>query len=136
MPPLENQRHELFCQHLAKGKTADEAYELAGFKPNRGNAATLKAKQSISARVSDLQDRAASRTEVTVANITERLLAIAKKGETAADAPLLSVARAALMDAAKLNGLVVDKSMSATASLEDLLDQIGGEESSAPATTH
>lgn len=53
MPVLKNARHEAFAQELAKGKTADEAYKLAGFKPNRGNAATLKQKQSISKRVDD-----------------------------------------------------------------------------------
>lgn len=55
MPVLPNQRHEAFAQALAKGKTADEAYALAGFKPNRGNAATLKAKQSILDRVEPYQ---------------------------------------------------------------------------------
>lgn len=54
MPVLKNARHEAFAQELAKGKTADEAYRIAGFKPNRGNAATLKQKQSISKRVSEL----------------------------------------------------------------------------------
>ncbi|WGG60511.1 terminase small subunit [Brucella intermedia] len=54
MPVLKNARHEAFAQELAKGKTADEAYKIAGFKPNRGNAATLKRKQSISKRVSEL----------------------------------------------------------------------------------
>lgn len=54
MPVLKNARHEAFAHELAKGKTADEAYKLAGFKPNRGNAATLKQKQSISKRVDEL----------------------------------------------------------------------------------
>jgi len=54
MPPLDNQRHERFAQELAKGFAADKAYETAGFKPNRGNAATLKQKQSISNRVSEI----------------------------------------------------------------------------------
>lgn len=110
MPALKNTRHERFAQELAKGKTADEAYELAGFKPNRGNATRLKANESIAVRVAELQSGAAKRTEITVASITDRLLKIAEKGEKSNDAPKLSVARAALMDAAKLNGLVVEKS--------------------------
>jgi phage terminase small subunit len=61
MPVLSNPKHERFAQELARGKTADEAYRLAGFKPNRGNAATLKAKQSISDRVRELQERVAER---------------------------------------------------------------------------
>ncbi|CAN7626366.1 hypothetical protein LJR098_006007 [Rhizobium sp. LjRoot98] len=36
---------------LAQGKTADDAYARADFKANRGNAATLKQKQSIQEHV-------------------------------------------------------------------------------------
>jgi phage terminase small subunit len=54
MPALENPKHERFAQELAKGIAADKAYEAAGFKPNRGNAATLKQKESISNRVTEL----------------------------------------------------------------------------------
>jgi hypothetical protein len=112
MSALANPRHERFAQELAKGATADDAYVEAGFKANRGNAATLKAKQNISNRVSELLDRAATRAVVTVANVTERLLAIATLHEKSTDAARGSVARAALMDACKLNGLVIDRSKS------------------------
>jgi len=54
MSVLKNSRHERFAQELAKGKTATEAYELAGYKANSGNAATLKATQSISKRLEEL----------------------------------------------------------------------------------
>jgi phage terminase small subunit len=73
MPVLANAKHELFAQELAKGKTADEAYVLAGFKANRGNAATLKAKQSILDRVNEILERAAVRAEITVARVLEEL---------------------------------------------------------------
>lgn len=109
MPALANAKHERFAHERAKGKTADEAYVLAGFSANRGNATRLNANESVSKRIAELLERAAIRTEITVANITERLLSIAAKGEQADDAPLLSVARASLMDAAKLNGLITDK---------------------------
>lgn len=126
MPVLKNAKHERFAQGLAKQLTADDAYTAAGFRANRGNAARLKANESIQARVAELLNRSAERTVITVASITERLLSIATKAEISADAPLLSVARAALMDAAKLNGLVVEKSLSAKTSVEDLLDQLDG----------
>ena len=54
MPILSNPRHELFSQLLASGKTVEASYEEAGFKPNRGNASTLKQNQSISKRVSEI----------------------------------------------------------------------------------
>lgn len=110
MPALTNPRHERFAQELAKGKTQAEAYAEAGYKPSESNASTLRSNQKVQARLSELQDRAAVRTEITVAGITERLLKIAAKGEESSDAPMLQAARASLMDAAKLNGLIVDKS--------------------------
>jgi hypothetical protein len=109
MPALENPRHERFAQELAKGKTATEAYVEAGFKPNDGNAARLKGNDRIAARVAEIQERAAVRVEITVAGITEKLIAIAAKAEVKDEAAMLAVARASYMDAAKLNGLVVDK---------------------------
>jgi phage terminase small subunit len=54
MPILRNARHERFAQELAAGKTASEAYVLAGYKPNTGNAAALKGKQRISKRVDEI----------------------------------------------------------------------------------
>lgn len=109
MPTLPNAKHERFAQELAKGATADEAYQAAGYKPDRGNASRLTANDSVQTRVAEIQERAAVRAEITVADLTKRLLAIAAKSETADEAPMLNVARASLMDAAKLNGLVIDK---------------------------
>lgn len=76
MPVLKNPKHELFAQQLAKGKTADEAYILAGYKANRGNAANLKANQNISTRVKEILDRAAARVEISQARVLEELAKI------------------------------------------------------------
>lgn len=109
MGALSNSRHERFAQALAKGLSQSEAYEDAGYKPSRSAAARLAADVNICERVSAIQNRAAERTEISVASITERLLAIATRAEKSGDAPMLQAARASLMDAAKLNGLVVEK---------------------------
>lgn len=61
MPTLANAKHELFAQALARGETADAAYRTAGYAPNRGNAATLKANQSISDRVTEIQNAIADK---------------------------------------------------------------------------
>jgi phage terminase small subunit len=110
VPALDNARHERFAQSLAKGRSQSEAYAEAGYAANDGNAARLKGNERVLARVAEILDHAAIRTEISVASITQRLLAIASKGERSDDAPMLQAARASLMDAAKLNGLVVDKS--------------------------
>lgn len=109
MPALENAKHERFAQELAKGNSATEAYVAAGYAANDGNAARLKGNERVARRVAEILERAATRTEVTVAAITAKLLAIAEKAETKDEASMLSVARASYMDAAKLNGLVVEK---------------------------
>lgn len=106
MPVLKNARHEKFAQALAKGKTADEAYQLAGFKPHRGNASTLRANQNISSRVAEIQGRAAERTAVTIQSLTDELNEIKA---AAVEAGQHSAALGAVMGKAKLHGLLVDK---------------------------
>lgn len=120
MAALENPRHERFAQELAKGLSQVEAYENAGYNPSRSAASRLAEDVSICERVAAIQNRAAVRAEITVATITEKLLRLAQKGEDLSDAPGLSVSRASLMDAAKLNGLVVDKTEN-TVSVRDWL---------------
>jgi phage terminase small subunit len=123
MPQLANARHERFAQELAKGKSQADAYEAAGYTYSRSAAARLAADVNICQRVSEMAGRVAARTEITVASITERLLRLAEVAEktgivvdedtgeaTASNSKHLGVSRAALMDVAKLNGLVVDKS--------------------------
>lgn len=109
MPPLDNPKHERFAQEMAKGKSQTEAYTIAGYIGDRTAASRLSTNVNVQRRLTELQERAAIRTEVTVASITDRLLAIAAKGEGTTEAPMLAVARASLMDAAKLNGLVVEQ---------------------------
>ena len=76
MAALKNARHERFAQELAKGATADAAYETAGFKANRGNAIRLKAKESIAARVAEILGRGAERAEITVDRVLRELAKI------------------------------------------------------------
>ena len=79
MAPLKNQRRELFAQALARGNTADDAYAQAGFSPNRGNAARLKANEDILARVAELQERAERRLFLTKQYVIDALIENAEK---------------------------------------------------------
>ncbi|MFG1182135.1 terminase small subunit [Xanthobacter versatilis] len=112
MPPLRNGRRERFAQLVAEGRTAVEAYTEAGFRENRQNAHRLANDPDVRRRIAELQERGAMRAEITLADVTEHLKRIAMAAEAEGGAPGLSVARAAWMDVAKLNGLVVDKSES------------------------
>jgi len=88
MAVLPNARHEAFAQALAKGKTADDAYAQAGFKPDRGNASRLQQKDSIRQRVAELlewsatvEQKATERAIDKLAITKERVLAeLAKIG--------------------------------------------------------
>jgi len=106
MPSLKNPRHEKFALYLFDGKTADEAYELAGFKPNRGNATRLKANESIVKRLRELQDARVERTLVTIDSLTDELEE-ARQGATKAAQHAAAVS--ATMGKAKLHGLLIDK---------------------------
>ena len=109
MAVLKNAKHELFAQELAKGRTQVEAYAAAGYAGDFTAASRLSSHVKVSARVAELLAKAAVRTEITVAGITERMLRLATKAEDLGDASGFQASRASLMDAAKLNGLVVEK---------------------------
>jgi phage terminase small subunit len=72
-----NLRHERFAQALAQGKAANEAYVLAGYKANDGNASRLKGNERISARVQEIVGRAAERAEVSLERVLREFKAIA-----------------------------------------------------------
>jgi phage terminase small subunit len=106
MGVLANHKHELFAQGLAKGETADAAYVSAGYRENRCNASRLKANENILTRVAELQERAAIKTEKTVADLVamleeDRTLARTEKQSSAAVA--------AVMGMGKLLGHLKDK---------------------------
>lgn len=84
MPILTNSRHERFAQELASGKTEDEAYRIAGYKPDRGNASRLTANDSVQARVAELQGRVAQGVVLTKQWVIERLIENANRAMQAA----------------------------------------------------
>jgi hypothetical protein len=85
MAALKNARHEAFALGLAQQMTADEAYAVAGFKPNRGNATRLKANESIQARVAELLERTAGKLMLTTEWVLEQLADNAKLAKEVKD---------------------------------------------------
>ncbi|WP_105430207.1 hypothetical protein [Neorhizobium sp. T6_25] len=100
MPVLKNARHERFAQALSQGKTADEAYEAAGYTANRGNAARLKANESIMKRVREIAARVSEKAEWSAA---DRLLALKAIFDSNAEKDA-RVAIAAIAEANKMQG--------------------------------
>jgi hypothetical protein len=107
MAPLRNTKHERFAQGLAEGRSADEAYEVAGYKRNRSHASRLVAKGSIRGRVAELQDAVAAETEITIRSLIVEAADIQKR---ATEAGQHSAAIAALIAKAKLAGRWVERS--------------------------
>lgn len=100
MPPLTNGRHEKFAQALAKGMTADDAYQAAGYNEHRGNAHRLSTKESVRSRVTEIQARVADKAEWTAADRLRSLRAI--HDATSDKEPRTAIA--ALAEANKMQG--------------------------------
>ncbi len=125
MTRLRNERHELFAQALAYGRTEEEALQAAGYC-HRG--ATLLARLraltesgSIRRRIAEIKGEAREPADeqlaeavlpgktVTVAMLTAGLLRIAEECEKSDIAAAKNVARSVYMDVAKLNGLIGER---------------------------
>lgn len=106
MPALKNAKHELFAQGVAKGMSATEAYERAGYKPHRPSASRLLTNANVETRIGELKAKAAERAVVTIDDIVRQLdedREFARKSGTAA------AAVSATMGKAKVLGLIIDK---------------------------
>jgi hypothetical protein len=106
MAPLHNPRWERFAQALFEGKSADEAYETAGYSANRGNASRLKANENISTRLTELQLEAQKKSEVSVASLLEELEHARQRADNLNQ---LSASVKAISEKAKISGLLVQK---------------------------
>ena len=107
MPALSNPKHEWFAQGLAKGKSADQAYQDAGYKPDRGHASRLASNGIIQNRVAELLGRVAEKAAVTIESLVaelDQVLALAIETKQ------LSGAVSAIKEKAVLLGLRVEKS--------------------------
>lgn len=111
MPALDNIRHEAFCQYLSEGKTQTESYALAYDRDidetAQANGSRLLLNAKVKSRIEELQKRHAKQNDITAAAMTRKLLDIHQRALEKDD---LTNARQAVMDASKLNGLIIDKS--------------------------
>jgi hypothetical protein len=110
MPVLSNAKHELYCQHLALGKTASEAYEMAGYKPSRSNASVLRAKQNVSDRLSEILQQSERKIVQQIEYTRDSILAeLEEARQMAIELKNPSAAWQAAMAKAKILGLIIDR---------------------------
>lgn len=76
--PLQDAQHERFACELAKGASQDEAYVLAGFSRNRGNASRLNANENVFERVAWLKEQAATDTVLSIREKREFLARVVR----------------------------------------------------------
>lgn len=119
MPVLDNPRHELFAQELAKGKSASEAYVTAGYAENDGNAIRLKGNERISARVAEIVERSSVRVEITLAKLMEMAATVydrsLEQGQNAA-------AISAVKELGVLSGYRVERRENTNRNIDELSD--------------
>lgn len=87
MATLPNSRHERFAQELANGTEAGEAYEIAGYERNDGNARRLRMNEAVSRRIEAILrerehihakavERAIEKTGISIGRVLEELAKI------------------------------------------------------------
>lgn len=74
MPVLDNPKHELFAQALARGVAQYLAYEQAGYAPDAGHASRLAAQGKIEERVKELQAEMAESLRLNDDYVISRLI--------------------------------------------------------------
>lgn len=106
MPVLKNPKHEAFAQAIAEGKPQLEAYIQAGYKASEPHASRLASDGKVATRVAEILHRAAARTEITIASLTEMLL---EDRQSARAAGQFAAAVSADEKIGKLYGLFIDR---------------------------
>lgn len=76
MPILSNAKHELYAQAVAKGSASSEAYVLAGYSFNEGNASRLKSNEKVKARIEEILTEAAAKCGISVEKVMNELAKI------------------------------------------------------------
>ena len=96
MAILANPRHELFCQAIASGRPAMEAYKLAGYKLSsaKANATRLMENDGISSRIAELRAQQSAKSEFSRDQLRQFLIHIipAKPEQASMQNPLCEIA--------------------------------------------
>jgi phage terminase small subunit len=137
MPALDNPKHEVFAQNVARGKSLNEAYTIAGYTENGGNASTLAARPEIAERITYFKGVAAARASVSAervlaelarigfADITETIKIVDGKVQVADTAQLSADTRAAISEISQGRDGIKVKLHDKRAALENLGKHLG-----------
>lgn len=125
MPVLDNPKHELFAQGVAKGLAKSVAYVKAGYSEKGADAggSRLSGHPMVAARIEELQRRAAdkamTRAAVSVESLTQMLIEDRALAHSEGQA---GAAVSAVSTIAKLHGLLIERKEIKASIIEELPD--------------
>jgi hypothetical protein len=108
MPKLDNRRHEWFAHLRAHGMRLEEAYERAGYVPDRGHACRLAARPDVAERITELRSDFADIVTADRPRVIEALMAIGQSCRALGTPSGLKEARFAYLEAARLQQSITD----------------------------
>jgi predicted XRE-type DNA-binding protein len=111
MPTLDSPKHEIMAQSLARGETQRKAYENAGYRFQDLNsldshASRLASNGKVIHRVTELQEQAAMKTEITIQGQIEKLERLLLAAEQVKQ---YAAAIAASREQSELSGLKIQR---------------------------
>lgn len=104
MPTLPNPRHEAFAQARAKGASLADAYEDAGFTPDRSHACRLANNTNVADRLAELRAEQIEFDDARPLAVIAALMRVAKAAETEATPAAHKEVRLTLLEVDRLRG--------------------------------
>ena len=102
MPKLINRRHEWFANLRARGLRLEDAYERAGYVPDRGHACRLASRPEVAERITELRSDFTDIVTADRPRVIDALMAIGQSCRSLATPSGLKEARFAYLEAARL----------------------------------
>ena len=115
-----NARQELFSQSLLVGKSADQAYADAGYKPSRPHASRLATNGNVLARLAELRKPVTKAAQVTLEGHLRDLKIVRNMATTAGQ---FGAAITAEVNRGKAAGLYVERRVIGMKRLVDMTDE-------------
>ena len=105
MPVLQNPRHESFAQLRAKGALLNDAYEDAGFTPDKANASRMAHRREVADRIAELRGETAELAAANCQAVIAALMQMAKASQANETPAAVKERRLTLLDAWRLSTL-------------------------------
>ena len=102
MPALQNPQHETFAVARAKGASLCDAFEDAGYPPDRSHACRLAKREDVAVRVAELRGAREKAEESEPQMIIDALIRMARDSEALKTPAGLKEARLNLLEASRL----------------------------------